>query len=289
MLGYAIYKHFIELKEYKLFGLSRQNNFNLRGVEMCYGDLTDKEFFNSLFIKKFHSIIHCAAEVNVSFCQQNRDIAYSLNVEATKNLFSNLNADKFIYISTDAVFDGESGNYFENSTCKPLNFYAETKMISENFIIDSYNNYYIIRTNIYGFNEPIKNSLFEWAYKELNNNKNINGFSNMFFNPLYVGQLAVCIEKIVAQNIPFGIYNLTANEQFSKYKFLVSIAEIFNFSNILINEVKIVSNEFDAPRPLNTTLNNFKIKNNLSGINLSLFNGLSMLKNDFKKFINEKN
>lgn len=284
MLGMAVYSHFKQLKSYKIFGISRNTDFKLEGAEILIGDLTSKEFLNSIRSFKFNSIIHCSAEVNVNLCEIDKELAYKSNVSATKLLFSLLDSDKYIYISTDSVFDGKGGNYVEDSLVNPLSYYAETKFLGEEAVKNNTINHYILRTNIYGFNIPMKKSLFEWGYSELRKSKDINGFSNMYFNPLYVGQLAMLLEKLISSNIDFGIYNVTSDEGISKYNFLLKIAENFDYSPDLIKAVEFNQSEIVAPRALNTTLNNSKIKSVFENFDFSLEKGFSMLKKDFSVF-----
>jgi dTDP-4-dehydrorhamnose reductase len=280
MLGMAVYRHFKQLNSYKIYGVSRNKNFRLEGAEILIGDLTSEVFLNSIQSLKFNSIIHCSAEVNVNLCEIDKVLAYKANVCATELLFSHLDSDNYIYISTDAVFDGEMGNYKEDSLVNPLSYYAETKLLGEGVVINNAKNHYILRTNIYGFNVPMKKSLFEWGYTELKDGKTINGFSNMYFNPMYVGQLAEIIEKIVAFDIDYGIYNVAINEQISKYDFLLKIKKEFNFSKQEVNCIEFNQNDFVAPRALNTTLDNSKIRIALNNFDFSIDSGFSMLRND---------
>lgn len=281
MLGMAVYYHFKQLNSYKIFGISRNTDFTLEGAEIIKGDLTSKEFLSSIQSLKFNSIIHCSAEVNVNLCETEKELAYKSNVSATELLFSILESDKYIYISTDSVFDGRVGKYVEDSFVNPLSYYAETKFLGEEVVKNNTINHYILRTNIYGFNIPMKKSLFEWGYSELKDGKTINGFSNMYFNPMYVGQLAEIIEKIVESDIEFGIYNVATNEKISKYDFLLKITEEFDFSKEDVNRIEFNQNDFVAPRALNTTLDNSKIRMAFKDFDFSIDSGFSMLKNDF--------
>lgn len=284
MLGMAVYSHFKQLKSYKIFGISRNTDFRLEGAEILTGDLTSKEFINSIRSLKFYSIIHCSAEVNVNLCETDKELAYLSNVFATELLFSLLDSDKYIYISTDSVFDGKVGNYSEDSLVVPLSYYAETKFLGEKAVRNNTINHYILRTNIYGFNTPMKKSLFEWGYSELKQGKNINGFSNMYFNPLYVGQLAMFLEGLISSNIDFGIYNIASDKSISKFDFLLKIAKIFDYAPDSIKAVEFNQSETVAPRALNTTLNNSKIKSVFENFDFSFEKGFSMLKKDFSVF-----
>jgi dTDP-4-dehydrorhamnose reductase len=282
MLGKAVYRYFKEFGNYNLFGISRQSNYNISGVQMFYGDLSSVDFLKTMSHIAFNTIIHCSAEVNVNLCETDKDSAYKSNVISTKNIFSLLKSQKYIYISTDAVFDGQIGNYSESSNVKPLNYYAETKLLGENSVKEIVDNYYILRTNIYGFNIPMKSSLFEWGYSELNNDKSVNGFSNMFFNPMYVGQLASLIERIVTDEVRFGTYNVGASDKISKYDFLAKIASDFNFTSNAVVPVEFDQKKFVAKRALNTTLDVSKIQSVFKDFDFSINTGFSMLKKDLK-------
>ncbi len=285
MLGQAIYKVLMKFDNYNLFGVSRQPNYKLDGVKMFYGDLSNEDFLFSINEVLIDSIIHCSAEVDVNYCENNKDWAYKSNVECTKNVFNILRAKKYFYISTDSIFDGEHGDYSENEEANPLNYYSETKFLGENEVKKATKNHYIIRTNIYGYNAPMKKSLFEWAYKELIEGKVINGYSNMYFNPIYVGQLAALIDEILNSKIEFGTYNISSSK-ISKYQFLINIAKSFNLSTSNIVSIEFEQNNLVAPRALNTTLNNSKIKEILIEFDFTLEKGFSMLKKDLLELKN---
>jgi dTDP-4-dehydrorhamnose reductase len=128
----------------------------------------------------------------------------------------------------------------------------------------------------------MKNSLFEWAYKELINSKTINGFSNMYFNPLYVGQIARLIFEWVKLDIQKGIYNIGSDDFVSKHQFLQNIIKFFYFNDNQLNNVVFDASQFVAPRALNTTLNISKTKEIVSNFNFSLESGFVHLKNDLE-------
>lgn len=282
MLGKAVYLRLANLDNSTLYGVSRQKSYLLPNVKMFFGDLSSPDFVETIADVSFDSIIHCSAEVDVNLCETDRDLAFNSNVKATTNIFSLLSSKRFIYISTDAVFDGEEGNYLETSNINPLNYYAETKVLGEKEVKKFVDNYYILRTNIYGFNNPMKNSLFEWGYSEISSKKSINGFSNMFFNPMYVGQLANLIERIVKDQIEFGTYNIGASDKVSKYDFLSRISSEFNFSSDTVIPIEFDQKKFIAKRALNTTLNISKIQSVFKDFDFSINTGFSMLKKDLK-------
>jgi dTDP-4-dehydrorhamnose reductase len=287
MLGMAVYKYFKEVPTCKIYGVSRNDKFKLENAEILIGNLTSREFLNSFQNIKFDTIFHCSAEIDVNYCETNNQHAYNSNVLATELVSSILQTEKFVYISTDSVFDGKYGNYKEDSIVNPLSYYAKTKYLGEEVLKNSTNKYFVLRTNIYGFNNPMKKSLFEWAYKELKENRSINGFSNMFFNPLYVGQLASFLGELISNDIESGVYNISTDEVVSKYDFLNKIACKLSLGAEKINSIEFKQDQMIAPRALNTSLNNGKIKSIFRDFDFSFEKGLLMLNNDLQLFENQ--
>ena len=96
-------------------------------------------------------LIHTAAMVNVDECEIEVELAQKVNAELTKVLadFCNEKDIKMIYISTDAVFDGEDKRlYTEEDDVNPLNEYSRTKLLGEQYVMD-YQNNLVLRTNMY--------------------------------------------------------------------------------------------------------------------------------------------
>jgi dTDP-4-dehydrorhamnose reductase len=108
-------------------------------------------------------IIHLGALTSVTKCEEDRKLAWKVNVEGTKNIVKicreyNLS---LWYMSTPCVFDGESAPYFENSTPSPKNYYGRTKAIGEQ-LVSSLDDYKIIRSNFV----PKEKWPFEGAYTD---------------------------------------------------------------------------------------------------------------------------
>lgn len=83
-------------------------------------------------------IVHCAAYTNVPGAEtpEGRLKAFRLNVLGTQNIkhLANALGVPMIYISTDYVYPGETGNYSEEDAVRPVNYYAITKLMGEVFM-----------------------------------------------------------------------------------------------------------------------------------------------------------
>lgn len=286
MLGTNIIDVFKDDNRFEVYGISRRVNEKINNYNRVIADITDNnQLLKILKQIKPDIIIHCAANTNVDDCNDNKEYTYKLHVEATRTL-AKFNS-RYIYISTDSVFDGQKGNYSEEDETNPLNYYASTKLKGERVSLNTNSKALIIRTNIYGFHLEKKNSLVEWALDNLLLNNKINGFTDVYFNPIYVGQLARIIKETIIVNNISGILNVGSKEYISKYQFLVKIAEVFNIPKSLIVPKFIEDINFAAMRPRNTTLNLNKFQYVFKEIP-SIDEGIMELRNDYDIFFSNK-
>jgi len=229
-------------------------------------------------------IIHCAAYTDVKWCEQdyNHEATDKLHVDATKTLAS-YNSARFVYVSTDSIFDGTLGDYAEDAATSPITYYAKSKLKGEVAALQANANTLIIRTNIYGFHIPprISSFLVDGALSNLRSKVSINGYDNVYVNFIYTKQLASIINKLLKKNDIKGVLNVASKETLSKYEFLLKLAKVFGCDQGLINKQPAPP----AQNPGNTSLNINKLKkllNEAPGID----DGIRELKADyFKKML----
>ncbi|MBC8588314.1 SDR family oxidoreductase [Paratissierella segnis] len=281
MLGKALVEIFSKDRSFSLFGINRSAS-NKQFIDNYTCDLTDLKILRSILDEiKPDIIIHCAANVNLEYCEREKKYAYQLNAKSSEILASyNSDVTKFIYISTDSVFDGIVGDYTEGSETNPLNYYAFTKLEGEKLITQSNPNAIIIRTNIYGFHTETGNSLVEWGLKNLIAGRGITGFYDVIFNPVYTKQLAeVCYELIISNYK--GLVNVGSYKNISKYDFLIKLADYFKLDSNLVKKGSIDNMmNFKVKRSKNTTLNTQYIKE-LVNVDLSIDTGFKELVKDY--------
>jgi dTDP-4-dehydrorhamnose reductase len=232
--------------------------------QQILGDLCQENFVNDLIAHtKPQIIVHCAAITNLLYCEQNPDIAHQSHCIATEYLAKSLaksapNA-QFVYISTDSVFDGKTGNYTETCATHPLNVYAHTKLQGEAAAQYYNKNALILRTNIFGTDSPNHASLAEWILKNLTQRTSIDGFENVCFNPLYTHTLAQTITQLTDLHAS-GILNAASPTIMTKYEFALCIAYALKIPASLVRPTTLDAHTLYPARPLNTTLNTQKIQ-----------------------------
>jgi dTDP-4-dehydrorhamnose reductase len=267
-----------------VYCFSRTTNPRFSNDHQVIGDLTNLEFLSSSLDKiNPDVIIHCAANTNVDECETNKRMAKMLHRDVTKILARYKSGlTRFIYISSDSVFDGKKGDYTEEDIVSPVNYYAKTKRDGEIAVLGKNSNAVVVRTNIYGFHLENGKSLAEWAINNLKQGKSINGFTDVYFNPVYTKQLCEVIKDIIPARYK-GILNVASKEYCSKYEFLLNIAQQFDFNDSLITKNSVRKFKFSSPRPTNTTLNTKLLKKIFYKV-LTLQDGLRALSKDYENY-----
>ena len=256
MLGSDLIRTFNAAPQYDIYGLSRTYSPLLAESKQYIIDLAEPSQISRIDISP-DVIIHTAAITDLNFCENNPRLAELVNSEATGHLAGIAGKHTlFIYISTDSIFDGKEGGYNESDLPNPLNIYARSKLEGEKSILRQNKGMTtILRTNIYGFHVPMKNSLAEWAYREWSYGKKICGFSDIIFNAVFTYQLATIIKFMIDEGIGEQILNVGSNTAISKYAFLKKFREILGFADSFLEGS--LSDRYPAKieRPRNTSLN----------------------------------
>lgn len=250
MLGDSLLKVF---NKKNVYGISRTFNKNLQNQFVF--NLSDFRNIKK-FLKNFvpDVIIHTAANVSLKRCEEEKKSTYDLHVNSTKELAKIFPNAKFIYISTDSIFNGLENSYNESSIPNPMNYYSKTKFLGECEVLQNSNYPNIIRTNIIGQNKK-QSSFSDWIINELSKKNEISGYKNIFFNPIHVDILSNIIYKIIFEiELNEKILNVGSLEKISKYDYICLVAKKFDFSFKLINGCKIDKFSDGIDRPFNTFL-----------------------------------
>ena len=123
-------------------------HWRVRALTRDQLDLLDFDAVRREFRKdKPHLVIHCAAVSTIARAQANPALARRVNVEATK-LLAELAAEvRFVFFSSDLVFDGQKGDYIETDAPNPIHVYGETKLAAEEIVL-KHPRHLVVRTSL---------------------------------------------------------------------------------------------------------------------------------------------
>lgn len=158
------------------------------------------------FIKKNRPeiIIHAAAITDAKKCEDDKELAYAVNVGGTENLVrsSLLHSPEtfFVYLSTPGIFDGESGDYTEEDIPNPPNFYGLTKLLGE-FMARKLKNHLIVRTNFV--------PRATWPHPK--------AFTDRFGTFLFSSDVASAIKDVLSKNMT-GIVHVAGDKKMSMFE-----------------------------------------------------------------------
>ena len=244
--------------------LLSKNNFKVIATGLGDDRLSNhKHIYNTLDISKKQDcrdilklynpdiIINAAAITNVDYCELHQDECLEINTNSVSHFFQfcKKRNKKFIHISTDFLFDGNSGPYDEDSKFNPINYYGFSKMMAEKKIFNAeLLDFLIIRTClVYGLKEDSGNILM-WVKRKLDKGEVLNIVDDQFRTPTLVSDLSQAILKSIKKDMK-GTYNISSGEYLSIFDFVCNIVKGFGFNESIINRCKSKEINQKAQRP----------------------------------------
>jgi dTDP-4-dehydrorhamnose reductase len=259
LLGANLVLHFLD-RGWRVIAFSQSQPPPVAGVEFVTGDLRNRAWAGeAIACAQPDCVIHCAAATDVDWCEHHAEEARAVNVipVAAVAAAARRVAARFVYISTDAVFDGERGQYRELDTPAPVNVYARTKMEGELAALENHPAALVARTNIYGWNLKPKFSLAEWVLHRLESGHTVPAFGDVVFSPILANDLGEAILELLDRGAQ-GVYHVAAGDCCSKHDFALALAEVFHLPRALVCRSAMSASHLTAPRPRNTSLDTGK-------------------------------
>ena len=211
---------------------------------------------------KIDAMVNCAAYTDVNKAEEELELADEVNHLAVRNLglIAKKHHLKLIHLSTDYVFDGNSGiPYKETDTTNPKNAYGVSKLNGEKALLKiNPKNSIMIRTS--------------WLYSEFGNNfvksilklskekESISVVSDQIGSPTYAKDLAEAILQIIPaiNNEGVQIYHYANKGNCSWFQLATAIIEIAQH-NCEVLPIPSEAFKTKAKRPKYSLLNTDKI------------------------------
>ncbi|WP_337018808.1 dTDP-4-dehydrorhamnose reductase [Oceanobacillus massiliensis] len=199
------------------------------------------------------AIIHCAAYTAVDKAEDDKETAWKVNVDGTEYLAhaaKEIDA-KFLYVSTDYVFNGQGEEPFtETDEINPIGYYGLTKHEGEKVVKNLIARSFIVRISwVFGING---NNFIKTMLRLAESHRELNVVSDQIGSPTYTYDLAKLLIEMI-QSEQYGTYHAT-NEGFCSWAEFA--AEIFKQSNKAVKVNAITTEEYPtrAVRPKNSRM-----------------------------------
>ncbi|WP_077329101.1 dTDP-4-dehydrorhamnose reductase [Virgibacillus siamensis] len=241
---------------YDIMNELKRTNFDVYAPSSDELDMTNQDKVSS-YVKRINPdvIIHAAAYTNVEEAETDRETAYNVNVNGTRNIAAaaeTVNA-RLCYISTDFVFDGTAAQpYEEFDIPNPINEYGKTKWMGEELIRGLCTKWFIVRTS-WIFGENGKNFV-STMLKLAETRDTLQVVDDEIGSPTYTPDLAAFLTALI-QTEKYGIYHASNTGKCSRH----ALAEaIFEEACIDIKVEPIISSQFASKvtRPKYSVLGN---------------------------------
>lgn len=209
-------------------------------------------------------IIHCSAWTAVDAAEDNVEKVMNINVNGTKYLAESakeINA-KFVYISTDYVFDGTGNEPWspDSKDYGPDSVYGESKLEGEKVVSSILEKYFIVRIAwVYGINgSNFVKTMLDIGKKH----SQVSVVSDQIGTPTYTYDLSRLLVEMIKSD-KYGYYHATNEGNYiSWYEFT---KEIYRQAGLNTQVTPVTTEEYGktkAVRPLNSRLDRTKLIEN---------------------------
>lgn len=226
-------------------------------------------------------VIHTASIGSVDYAEHHRWEAWAVNVGGTRNIAEacHRHGARLIFISSNAVFDGEHPPYAEEDAVCPINYYGQLKVEGERVVQEAGTEAAIVRPLLmYGWPNPGErdNPATIWLEK-LGQGMPIEVVDDVYSKPLFVDQCARACWAVVIQRRS-GVYHVAGADRVSLYEFALKVAEVFELEADLIKSVPSSYFPDIAPRPKDTSFITRKMETDLGVRPIGLIEGLRAMR-----------
>jgi len=232
-------------------------------------DVTNEEEIKKYFSghPDFDIIVYIAGEANADLAEKERNRTRLLNIDAVNSIARYAKNCKFVYISSEYVFDGNSGPYGSGARASPINYYGYTKLEGEKVSLRNFSDALVVRLGaLYGYNGPNdKETSVGKLIASLDKPEPLRADNVQIKHPVLLEDAARTLLKLLDYGVS-GIYQTNGPEGLNKQEMAERIVAVWNkitgrtfsFPIIGIEQAGIAGKPLnthmvnvDTPRPFN--------------------------------------
>ncbi len=171
----------------------------------------------------------CSAITKIDLCAKDKEHSYNFNVRHTIRLIDELakKSVKIVFLSSDAVYEGDIGYYSENDPPTPANEYGRQKWEVEKYLLLHHPDSLIFRLSVIVGDSPDEPHLFSDWSKLIQRRKPIACIKGQVFSPTFVDDVACGILLGLKNNLS-GLYHLSNKEFFAREELARQFVYLFD-------------------------------------------------------------
>ncbi|MEI6871022.1 MAG: dTDP-4-dehydrorhamnose reductase, partial [Verrucomicrobiota bacterium] len=167
-------------------------------VESVLGDL------------QFDVLVNCAALTNVDYCESHPEEAFKINGEAANDIALHCEdrGARCIHISTDYVFDGNSGRpYTESDEPSPISVYGASKRMGEEAVLSAGSRHWVVRVSwVFG---PDRVSFVDQVISRAVTEQKVDAVDDKWASPTYTLDAATLLYPFLRRVQGGGVLHLS--------------------------------------------------------------------------------
>jgi dTDP-4-dehydrorhamnose reductase len=210
------------------------NDFTFISLPQNQMDITDREaVVRKVINTDFDIFLHLAGYTNVDNAEKEKRVAFKINRDGTKNVHDAVRkkGKKFIYISTDFVFDGKNPPYFEDSKPNPISLYGLSKYEGEKVLDERA---MIVRISYpYRKSFELKKDFVQTIRGLLEKGKPLAMVTDSLMTPTFIDDIAFAL-KYLFINFSEGVFHINGADSLSPYEAGKIIAKTCGLDQTLI-------------------------------------------------------
>jgi dTDP-4-dehydrorhamnose reductase len=211
---------------------------------------------NELVCRFEIAAVYCVGGMtNVDGCESTFELARRINCEGPAILAAAAakHGARFIYFSTDYVFNGQNGPYAEDSPSDPICAYGKSKWLGELAVQEVHPSALVIRTTgVYGPDPNDRNFLYSLR-KGLAGTKPFRVPDDQISTPTYNLDLAAAVVGLVERGAQ-GVFHVAGPDLVSRLEFARRAAAVMGLDAANLDGVSTAELAQAAARPLRAGL-----------------------------------
>lgn len=185
-------------------------------------------------------VLLVAAATNVAWCEEHPDESWAINARgprATAEAARDVGAT-LTFISTDYVFNGDSGPYAEGDPTDPINVYGSHKLEAEKAVLEANAGNLVIRTcQVFGEDSRRANFVLRLVDR-LRTGEEVETATDLYGTPTFAPDLAKAVVDLTL-NRASGLWHVAGDTFLSRYELASRVVALFGCASGVVLKVRV--------------------------------------------------